>query len=396
MSRQTRNSVIDALVISHRTSAKLIESALDEWRNTVKQLFRPALIIALLAILALAGRFVLQRSDDWGVPQISDSPTPPIFVPPANEVLVANFGGDSIVGFAIQQNGSVDSSPARIIAGNNTGIDDPVAVAINSSGDIVVLNSGVTLGNPGILIFSSSAHGNVAPAQTITDPMFVNPQGFAYVGNSIWVANWVTPPDPLNSSAILRLQSGQPPATRLLNTAPPNDLSYRSGGRYAYIPVAPDDEVLILQDTTFSGVASPYATLSGSSTLLDQPMRAAVDGNNAFYVVNRGNYTINIYDPLPLSSGGVLDVPPVNRLRPGPQYRISNPLGIAVTPGGRLFVGDGNRLLVLDRSGSTIIFGQEILSSTVSVPGSSVARNSLNTPYGIALRCAPPSCPSPP
>lgn len=359
-----------------------------------------AIIVAVLALMGFALYYVGLRL--WEPPEV-----PVSFVPPAHELLVANFGGDSIAGFEILSNGSVAMAPSRMIIGGNTGLDDPIDVAVDSSGNILVLNAGLTLRSPSITMYAPDAHGNVAPILTVSDPLFVKPQGLALVSASsaVWVANWVDPPVATNASGILRLAmltgGAPPPVTRLLATAsPPNGLAHHPSIGYVFAPLATTNSIVVMASNTFAAVSAPVTTILGSNTLLDQPSRAAVDAAGTLYVVNRGNQTIAIYETLAVTSGTSMNVAPSSRLFPGPLYRLSSPQAITVGSAGRLFVGDGDRLIVINDqtpSGPTsgFVFGQEITSQPVPGLGVGFVPESLVIPMGLALRCSAPDCPSP-
>jgi len=74
---------------------------------------------------------------------------------------VANTSGASVVGFAAGAAGN--TAPAVSIAGSNTGLSRPFALAFDSTGRLLVADE-----SAGVLIFAPGANGNVAPVATIT------------------------------------------------------------------------------------------------------------------------------------------------------------------------------------------------------------------------------------
>lgn len=97
-------------------------------------------------------------------------------------VYVANTGGASVVGFNPAAKGNV--APVVSIAGSNTGLSRPFALALDSTGRLLVADE-----SAGILIFSPGANGNVAPVAHITGLTY--PAGVVTDGQDhIYVANF--------------------------------------------------------------------------------------------------------------------------------------------------------------------------------------------------------------
>jgi DNA-binding beta-propeller fold protein YncE len=133
---------------------------------------------------------------------------------------------------------------------------------------------------------------------------------------------------------------------------------------------------------------------------LNQPIRAAADASSALYVVNQGNQSISVYSPITtaiamVAPGASIDLAAVSRIQPGPAFRLVDPDSIAATPAGRLFVTDGNRVLVINRDSSGIFTQGQVLTSQ-PLPGfGPVVLESLMAPAELAIRCAGGSCPIP-
>jgi len=82
-----------------------------------------------------------------------------IAVDSAGEVYALN--GNSISVFAATADG--DAAPTRVIAGDNTQLNDATAIAVDGAQNVYVAN---TEGR-NVLVFAANATGNVAPARTI-------------------------------------------------------------------------------------------------------------------------------------------------------------------------------------------------------------------------------------
>jgi hypothetical protein len=117
-------------------------------------------------------------------------------VAPSNSIVGANTMLDDVLGMALDSSGNLyvangnangttpsivvfnagasgNTAPTRVISGAATGLVSPGNLAVDSSGNIYVLNG------MNILKFSSTATGNVAPAATITAAGFVEVVGIA-------------------------------------------------------------------------------------------------------------------------------------------------------------------------------------------------------------------------
>lgn len=66
---------------------------------------------------------------------------------------------------------ALNLTPARFLAGSNTQLVNPTDVKVDSSGTIYVVDSGSGPNKSKLLIFSSTANGNVAPSTAISLPV---------------------------------------------------------------------------------------------------------------------------------------------------------------------------------------------------------------------------------
>jgi DNA-binding beta-propeller fold protein YncE len=81
----------------------------------------------------------------------------------ARLLYVANAAANSITAYTLPAQGNV--APARTISGPRTGLSNPVALAVDADGNIIVANAGGS-----IEVFSDGANGNVSPATTYALP----------------------------------------------------------------------------------------------------------------------------------------------------------------------------------------------------------------------------------
>jgi 6-phosphogluconolactonase (cycloisomerase 2 family) len=99
----------------------------------------------------------------------------------------ASSGGGWIAVFSPNSNGNI--APARIIQGAATGLNEPLGIALDASGNLYVSNHA---GNS-VTIFAAGANGNVAPLRVITGSktglsgptgVTVDSNGYVYVANN--------------------------------------------------------------------------------------------------------------------------------------------------------------------------------------------------------------------
>ena len=99
-----------------------------------------------------------------------------------DEIFVANNGANSVLVFKRTATGDV--APARVIAGNRTGVNHPMGIALDTKNDEIWVSN---FGDHTAVAFARTASGNAAPKRVIrTAPAgtpssgFGNPQTAAY------------------------------------------------------------------------------------------------------------------------------------------------------------------------------------------------------------------------
>lgn len=186
-----------------------------------------------------------------------------IAVSAAGQLYVVNIGnggssGDSITVYAANATGN--AAPIYTIAGSNTGLSAPWAVALDAAGRLFVSNAGPRGTNPGnsITVYAANATGNAAPIYTIA-------------GSNTGLSS---------PESIVLDDVGQ---LYVLNVTIVSNVAYYSITVYA--PGA-------------SGNAAPTQTITGSNTGLSNPVGMAVDGTGKLHVANFGiGGSITVYAP---------------------------------------------------------------------------------------------------
>lgn len=227
-------------------------------------------------------------------------------------IFIANRGG----GYDLDGNITVypagsdgDVRPIAAIGGNSasdhTGLDNPVSLALDSAGNLYVLNAfGGHDTSGSITIYPSDANGNIAPKATIVNGIhdqhtqFQSPAGMA-----------------LDSAG---------------NIYVTNDGSTNAGS----------DTITIYAAGRFGDVA-PMATISGSNTGLHLPHGIAIDSHGNIYVSNDSHGSIDVFndgsnnegvDTITVYAPGSRgDVRPIATIS-GSLTGLGQPAGLAVGP----------------------------------------------------------------
>jgi len=105
--------------------------------------------------------------------------------PAMARLYVANETLNQVVVYSTNATGN--TVPATIITGSNTGLSEPIGVAVDAS-HIYVANFEGTQGNS-VTVYPIDAGGNAAPTATITGALtgLANCEGIAVDGNYIYV-----------------------------------------------------------------------------------------------------------------------------------------------------------------------------------------------------------------
>jgi hypothetical protein len=250
-------------------------------------------------------------------------------------VFVADLNTNSITVFQVGLGGH--TSQLSTIAGDATGLNSPLAVAVDSGGNIYVSTHGSPVDvQQKVLVYARGAKGNVAPIATIagSNTGLFGPASIAVdEARRIYVANLV-------------------------------------GGSASRITVyAPGA----------NGNASPIATITGPNTKLREPTGIAVDPDGTIFVINENDFNSgSVITYAPFANG---DVPPIAVIQ-GSHTGLSRPTSIAVGFGHRLYVTNGG---AFPRSVTVYPAGADgDVAPLTTLTGSATG---LGFPQGIALAC---------
>ena len=243
---------------------------------------------------------------------------------PREAIYVSNGGGNYVTIYAVGSSGDVE--PAYTIDGAATGLNEPMAIAVDSSGKIYVLNeSGGPRNSGSVVLFAAGSKGNVSPIATISgsDAGLFSPKAIAVDSKgNIYVSNeGGIPPGPnierpggvaiyppgsngnVKPSAMVR---GADVNMQLpcADTCCGNDTGIQNP-----FGIAVDPRATIFVTTTSgcpqrlgesvrvfpagsNGNVRPGAVISGANTGLDSPAGVAVDPRGNIYVANAGGYGV--------------------------------------------------------------------------------------------------------
>lgn len=306
------------------------------------------------------------------------------------EALVANSGGNSILGYRFDARNHVVSPPDRVIGGGSAGgagarLNHPIALALDGSENIYAVNLGDDSGGPGITVHDAKARGNTAPVRTIPGDAagLVKPTGIAIRQNpaSILVSNRVDPPDPSRPPGILEFSmtpGRNAPTGRI--SGPATTISAPGGvaldaAQRVYVSEPETNRILMFEarpNTEWNG--APSGVLNGPLTLLNRPSGMAFDAKGNLYVANTGNSSITVYAADSKGNVAMGNAPPDRRIS-GVATRLNRPVAIAMDRNFRIFVTQNNEFLV---------FGKNATGS--GAPESVIADSGPGGSFGIAIR----------
>src|SRR5437660_738946 len=221
-----------------------------------------------------------------------------------------------------------NAAPIRTIAGEGTGLDHPVGVALDTAGNVYVSNTYT------VTVYAPGASGNVAPIRTIESSSQVGGIALDTPGN-LYVASRdvITVYATANGNATpIRTISGSNtglgcPAGLGLDAAGELYVANPCGGSITVFAAGAD------------GNATPTRTIIGSNTGLNGASGIALDDAGHLYVTNAGGYLANAGSITVYAAGASGNVAPIRTIS-GVHTRLVFPTGIAVDAGDRLYVAN--------------------------------------------------------
>ena len=307
---------------------------------------------------------------------------------------VANHGTNTVTVYPANANGNVP--PLAVIGGSNTGLDQPGGIALDATGKIYVLNSAPSF--PGINVYpplsNSTGILNEAPIASIagSQTLLDEPDAIALDSHgNIYVANQFGGHAEFFDSGRLTVY----PAGSNGNVAPATTISGDKTGLALPVGIAVDSSGNIYSAnavialiggklkrltsiTVYSagskGNASPVATIAGANTNLS-PRGIAVDSSRNIYVT--AAFSIEMF-----SAGSNGNVSPALSIT-GADTGLSFPAAIALDSGGSIYVLNSS----VQPSGIPSVTTYPAGSSGDAVPSATITSNftGIYGAYGVAL-----------
>jgi sugar lactone lactonase YvrE len=261
----------------------------------------------------------------------------------------------SITVYPAGSNGN--AAPIAVIAGENTDLDYPQGIALDSSGNLYVEGVVSGVGNS-VNVYPAGSNGNVSPAAIIVgaDTELDLPIGIALdSGGNIYVSNGFGGPTQRGSVTVYRAGSSG-------DAVPINVITSNDTGIHDASSIAVDSSgnIYVANDFAFGvggidiypagsyAAGPPIATITGDNTELSDPFGVALDSSGNIYVLNRGDNAIdNAITVYPAGSNG--DVTPSATFTID-QSGESFPTGMAVGGSGAVYIANQGGLICNRRS----------------------------------------------
>ncbi|HUO05603.1 MAG TPA: hypothetical protein VMU16_10450 [Candidatus Binataceae bacterium] len=314
----------------------------------------------------------------------------------ASAIYVADTNNQSVNVFPSGSSGNIP--PTATISGGLTGLSFPAGVAVDTTGNVYVTN-GATAGAGTVTIYPANRWGNIQPTTTINGGLTnLNlPQGIALdTAGNIYVVNNG------NNTVTVYAPLGSLPAPNA-NVAPILTISGGNTGLNNPAGIAVDPSGYIYVTNFVAGVSSltifppmgspgntypnqtPVVAIGAPITGLNNPQGIALDSSQNIYVANNGGAgSVTVYPPWAtiLGDPGYPNVAPTSTIA-GPATGLTGPWGVTVQScSSSVYVSNaGGNSLTAYPSGSS---GNSPPSITVSG-----ANTLLNNPQFIAAASLP-------
>jgi probable HAF family extracellular repeat protein len=292
----------------------------------------------LACAVALSGAAAAPRSAAHALPATSCATMACIYVTNHSRF---NLAGD-VTAYDVTANGDV--SPVALIVGMNTRLAGPQGIAVDASRNIYVANSRGMQSNFGSMaVYAAGANGNVAPIRMISGSKtgLVAPAGIALGGQgATFVVNYdvnsvtVYAASANGNIAPIRMISGS--KTLMVH---PTGIALDPTVGNTYVTNFDTNGVLVYPPGANGNVA-PVQIIAGSNTRLSEPYGVALDASRNVYVANHSGGSQRAGSVTVYAAGAHGNIAPIRTIS-GSKTLLVGPTGIALDPGGNIYVANG-------------------------------------------------------
>lgn len=198
-------------------------------------------------------------------------------------------------------------TPAVTIAGSNTTLLGGAGCAFDSSGNFWVADDD---GSPNSVVAFSPTQlatgGDIAPTIELTSSEICNPIGLTFDKNgNLWVANLCFDNVVEFKSGDLAASGSVSPTIQISNISQPYGLIFdTSGNLWVTSELGNSVDEFQASDLTPGTSITPHVVISGSNTMLDQPIGLAFDTNGNLWVAQQNSNTLVMYSASNIAASG--------------------------------------------------------------------------------------------
>ena len=243
-------------------------------------------------------------------------------------LFIANFGGDSVVGYDITNPNAVNGNlaPDANLQGAQTLLDNPSDIIVDAGGALLASN----FTTPSVTGYDnasdlSGVNGNVAPSRNVQGAATLLTQPISLAVNTsndlAFVADLVTDDIYVYANASTAAFNGNLAPTRTIQSADINNPLGINFGANDELYVANDgnNNVLVFANASnLNGNVQPSRIIQSNSFTVNQLFDVFIDGNDTMFVVDSGGF-IYTFNNASILNGTVapdftLQVPPANQI----------------------------------------------------------------------------------
>jgi hypothetical protein len=240
---------------------------------------------------------------------------------------------------------SAAATPVATVSGASTGLDDPTALAVDSTGKVFVANAG----NDSITEYAANASGNAAPIATITGDHtgLEGPSSLVLVDGLLWVTN---PVENLVEAFSAGTHGNEFPAETIAGAKTklnhPTAVTVASGVSAISVlntPTSGSPSIVTYFDKPPGNITPSNVIANGTHTILNHPTALLSNDFESVWVANAGSNSVSLLFTVPIPSlpGGGVQPTVVERTIHGAATKLDRPVGLGHDALNDLLVANG-------------------------------------------------------